>query len=35
MSNAAVTWIGADNGVNSTEAEQRALYLKMFSGEVN
>lgn len=34
MSNASVSFIGADNGVNSTLDEQRALYLKMFMGEV-
>jgi len=29
-----VSFIGADNLVNSTETEQRALFLKIFSGEV-
>ena len=27
-------WGGADNGANSTTAEKRALYLKLFSGEM-
>jgi hypothetical protein len=34
MSNATVSYIGAANGVDSTLDEQRALYLKLFSGEV-
>lgn len=34
MSNATVNYIGADNGVVTTLDEQRALYLKLFSGEV-
>lgn len=34
MSNASVSFIGANNGVNSTVDEQRALFLKLFSGEV-
>ena len=34
MSNAAVSFIGAANGVDATTDEQRALYLKIFSGEV-
>lgn len=34
MANAVPSFIGADNGVDSTVAEQRALYLKVFSGEV-
>jgi len=27
-------WQGADNGVNTTTADKRALYLKLFSGEM-
>jgi hypothetical protein len=34
MSNANVTFGGADNLVDATTDEQRALYLKMFAGEV-
>ena len=34
MSNATVTFIGADNKVTTTMADERALYLKMFAGEV-
>jgi hypothetical protein len=34
MSNASVNYIGAVNQADSTLAEQRAIYLKIFSGEV-
>lgn len=34
MANATVTFIGADNKATATMAEERALYLKMFGGEV-
>lgn len=34
MANATVTFIGADDTATSTMAEERALYLKMFAGEV-
>ena len=34
MSNANVSFIGANNLADATEAQQRALYLKLFSGEV-
>ena len=34
MSNATVTFIGADNKATATMAEERELYLKMFAGEV-
>jgi hypothetical protein len=34
MADASVTFIGADNGVDTTLDQQRALYLKLFSGEV-
>ena len=29
-----LTWSGADNGVSTTRANQRELYLKLFSGEL-
>jgi len=34
MSSTTVTFIGADNNAASTMSEERALYLKMFAGEV-
>jgi hypothetical protein len=34
MADATVLYSGADNGVTTTIADQRALYLKVFSGEV-
>jgi len=34
MSNATVTFIGANDGVTTDMAAERALYLKMFAGEV-
>lgn len=34
MSNASVTYIGSNNGADADLTEQRALYLKVFSGEV-
>lgn len=34
MANATVQWIGANNGVATTTDEQRALFLKVFAGEV-
>lgn len=34
MSNATVSFIGAANGADANLTEQRALYLKLFSGEV-
>jgi hypothetical protein len=34
MANATVTFIGADNGVTTALADERALFLKMFAGEI-
>jgi hypothetical protein len=34
MSNATVTFIGADDKVTTDMDAERALYLKMFAGEV-
>lgn len=34
MSNATVSFIGANNGVDTTLENQQALFLKLFSGEV-
>lgn len=34
MSNANVSFLGADNGVAGTLEQQRALFLKLFSGEI-
>ena len=34
MSAASVSFIGADNGADATLAEERALFLKLFAGEV-
>ena len=34
MSNASVTFAGAQNSVDTTMDNQRALFLKVFSGEV-
>ena len=32
--NADLTWVGAKNGADSNTADRRALYLKLFSGEL-
>lgn len=34
MADATVSFIGADNGTDSTVDQQRTLFLKLFSGEV-
>jgi hypothetical protein len=34
MSAADVSFIGADNGADASMTEERALFLKMFAGEV-